>query len=276
MKKLAVIGDPINHSLSPRMHQAAIQALKISATYEALHIPQGQISLIKKYQKEFIGFNVTIPHKKSVMKYVDQLTPAAKEIGAVNTLYLKNKKWIGDNTDAPGFLLSLKKNFPNQKIKGTYAVVFGAGGSAYAVVYGLLKSGISKIYLVNRTKSNAMALIKKMGKLGKKVKYLDPQNDLVLQFALVASKWVINTTSLGMGKLKKLSPLAKGIKLYPQHCVMDLIYNPAQTIFLKQAQKAGAQTGNGLWMLVFQGALAFQKFLNRRPNVQRMFRAIQK
>jgi shikimate 5-dehydrogenase len=99
------------------MHQASINALKIEAQYQALHIPKGHISLIKKYQKEFCGFNVTIPHKQSVMKYVDQLTPAAKRIGAVNTLYLKKGKWIGDNTDAPGFLMSLKKLFPGQKIK---------------------------------------------------------------------------------------------------------------------------------------------------------------
>lgn len=274
MKKFAVIGDPISHSLSPRMHQAAIRALKIPAQYRALHIPQGRISLIKKYQKEFSGFNVTIPHKQSVMKYVDQLTPAAKNIGAVNTLYLKKGRWIGDNTDAPGFLLALKKSFPGQKIKGSYAVVFGAGGAAYAVVYSLLQSGVSKIYLFNRTKANAKSLIKKMGKLGKKVKYMDSENDLVLQFALVVSRWVVNTTSLGMGELKNLSPVPKGIKFNSQNCVVDLIYNPKQTLFLKRAQKEGAQTANGFWMLVFQGALAFQKFLNHRPNVQVMANAI--
>jgi len=276
MKKLAVIGDPIGHSLSPRMHQAAIQALKISATYEALHIPEGQISKIKKYQKEFIGFNVTIPHKQSVMKYVDQLTPAAKSIGAVNTVYQKKGKWVGDNTDGAGFLLSLKKLFPGQNIKGSYAVVFGAGGAAYAIVYSLLKSGISKIYLINRTKSNAQSLIKKMGRLGKNIKYLAPDNELALQLAIGISKWVINTTSLGMGEFKKLSPLPKNIKFNRQHCVIDLIYNPKQTLFLKQAQKAGAKTGNGQWMLIFQGALAFQKFLNRRPSILVMANAIKK
>jgi len=273
MKKFAVIGDPISHSLSPRMHQAAIRALKLSAQYVALHIPQGQISQIKKYQKEYSGFNVTIPHKQTVIKYVEQLTPAAKTIGAVNTVYLQKGRWIGDNTDAPGFLLSLKKLFPGQKLKGTSVVVFGAGGAAYAVVYSLLKAGVSQIYLLNRTKTNAVKLIKKMGRPGTKIKYLSEGDDL-LQEAIQNSKWVINTTSLGMGKFKKMSPLPKKIKLNRQHCVFDLIYHPSQTIFLKQAQKAGAQTGNGLWMLVFQGALAFQKFFNRRPSIQVMANAI--
>jgi shikimate dehydrogenase len=153
-------------------------------------------------------------------------------------------------------------------------VVFGAGGAAYAVVYGLLKSGISQIYLVNRTKANATRLIKKMAKVGSKIKYISTGDDLLLQIAVQKSKWVINTTSLGMGKLKKLSPLSKNIKLHRIHCVLDLIYHPAQTLFLKQAQKAGAKTGNGLWMLIFQGALAFQKFLNRRPNILVMAKAL--
>lgn len=273
MKKFAVIGDPISHSLSPLMHQAAIKALKIPAQYLPLHIPQGQISQIKKYKKEFQGFNVTIPHKQTVMKYVDRLTPLAKKIGAVNTVYQNKGQWIGDNTDAPGFLLSLKKNFPAQKLKKTQAVVFGAGGAAYAVVYALLESGVSKIYLVNRSKANAKKLIKKMGKLGSKIELILTGDDLIAQ-ALSDSKWVINTTPLGMGALKKLSPLPQTARLSRQHCVVDLIYKPAQTLFLKQAQKAGAQTGNGFWMLVFQGALAFQKFFNRRPNILIMAKAI--
>jgi shikimate dehydrogenase len=105
---------------------------------------------------------------------------------------------------------------------------------------------------------------------------LAPDNDLVLQFAIVASQWVINTTSLGMGNLKNKSPLPKRVTFHKQQCVMDLIYNPKETLFLKQAKKAGAKTGNGLWMLVFQGALAFQKFFKRRPNIQVMFNAVQK
>jgi shikimate dehydrogenase len=144
------------------------------------------------------------------------------------------------------------------------------------VIYALPQEKISKIYLFNRTPANAKKLIKKMGKSGEKVKYLAPDSDLVLQLAIGVSKWVINTTSLGMGELKNSSPLPKGVKLNRQHCVIDLIYNPKQTLFLKQAKKQGAQTANGFWMLVFQGALAFQKFLSRRPSISVMANAIKK
>ncbi len=269
-KKLAVIGDPISHSKSPVMQQAAIRALKLSATYQALLIPTGKISQIKKYQKEgFTGFNITIPHKQAVVPYCDRLTPTAKAVGAVNTFYKSGNIWKGENTDVQGFINALKEVRPIQKSQTV--LVFGAGGASLAIVYAFLKLKVKKIYLCNRTGSRAMR-IKKLFKSAR-IEVI-AWNSQTIQECMASVDWVVNTTALGLGKLKKFSPLPAGVLFRKNQVAIDLVYTSQPTPFLKQAQKAGAKTQNGLPMLLHQGALSFQIFLKKKPPLSEMRKAL--
>lgn len=256
MNHLAVIGDPIQHSLSPVMHMTALKDKKLADTfdYKAIHVrPHLLYEFVKLLdQNKITGFNVTLPHKTAIMNYLDEVDNTAKDIGAVNTVINKNSELIGYNTDVQGFIDSLDNNHITYKNKR--ALVLGAGGAAQAVVYGLLKAGTT-IEIFNRTLSNAEALKNRFDALG--------SITVQKQLETIDSDLIINTTSVGLNNI--YSPLPADLIL-EQHEVVDIIYNPFTTPLLIEAQKKHCHHINGLDMLISQGAIAFKLFTGIEPN----------
>lgn len=256
MNHLAVIGHPIQHSLSPVMHMAALKDKELSDVYDyqAIHV---QPTLLPEFietlnQKHISGFNVTLPHKTTIIKYLDTLDSTAHDIAAVNTVVNKNSELLGYNTDVQGFIDSLDDN--NFTYKNKRALVLGAGGSAQAVVYGLLKAG-TNIEIFNRTRFKAETLKNRFDALGS----ITVQRNLKTN----DSDLIINTTSVGLNDID--SPLPADL-ISEQHEVVDIIYNPFTTPLLKEAQKKHCRYINGLDMLISQGAQAFKLFTGIEPN----------
>lgn len=256
MKILAVIGDPISHSLSPIMHNAALidKNLQDSYHYSSFHVPPNTLNqFIDELDKKNIsGFNVTLPHKIAIIPYLDKIDKDAQEIGAVNTVVRKNSKLIGYNTDKDGFLLSLKEN--NIEYKNQKTLILGAGGAATAIVYGLLKNR-SSVEIYNRTESKSLVLKENFGNLGsiEIQKTINTKNvDLI-----------INTTSVGMNSSEiPLNPKY----LSSKHTVIDIIYTPFETTLLQEAKQKKCCYLGGLDMLINQGALAFTLFTTVDPD----------
>ena len=256
MNHLAVIGDPINHSLSPLMHNAALKDKNLSKFYDykAIHIKTDSLdNFISSLDKEGItGFNVTLPHKIAIIKYLKRIDSTVEDIGAVNTVLKKDSKLIGYNTDVKGFLDSLDDNgivYQNRRV-----LILGAGGTAQTIVYGLVKQGVS-IEIYNRTESKALAIKKRFDKLGKISVINELETDDV--------ELIINATSVGLNNHD--SPIHSDL-IKKKHTVMDIIYNPFLTPLLKQAKLKQCIYLNGLDMLVNQGAIAFKLFTGIEPD----------
>ncbi len=266
MKKeysLGLIGYPLSHSFSPQLHTAALAAAQLTGSYDLYPInpadSKGLESLINKIRSQEInGLNVTIPHKQTVIPFLDQLSPSAQAIGAVNTLYLKNGQLIGDNTDAAGFMADLEK----QLIKGEKCLVLGAGGSARAVVFALKTAGW-RVTVAARRLEQATKLVASFG-LAQALELHQATNE---HYDLI-----VNTTPLGM------HPYEDGCAWqgdFPAGAfVYDLIYNPAETRLMKLARAAGLKATNGLGMLIEQAALAFELWTNQPADRAAMKRAI--
>jgi len=264
MMKLGVIGWPIGHSLSPRMHGAALRALGIDGTYEAIAVPPGEVAarVPALFADGYRGLNVTIPHKQAVMPLVDTLTPTARAIGAVNTIINDGGRLTGHNTDATGFMRGLSE--AGCDVRGQCVLVLGAGGSARAVVYALSGAG-AHVTIWNRTRERAIALAAEFG-----AEATDrPMPARCGQFALI-----VNTTSAGMTPNAGETPLPLAGRGVGARFVYDLVYNPRETMLLKEARAVGAQPIGGLAMLVYQGAEALRLWTGRDAPVDVMIQAI--
>ena len=270
MKKTFVIGTPISHSLSPKMHNFWLKKYKIEANYSAINItPKKLHSFINrlKEKKEFIGGNVTIPHKQNIIAYCDEISAEASEIGAINTLYINNKKIYGYNSDWLGFLANLDNEIidwdksPEQK----QALIIGAGGASLAIIYALMRRNISQIHILNRTYINAINLSKQMSQYCfDNVKIIAHQFE---QFEQLAPNIdiLINTSSVGMNGTK-FDNLALN-KLPQKAIVNDIVYTPLKTPLLQEAQQLGLTTVDGLGMLLYQGVLGFEKWFGIKPEI---------
>jgi len=253
-----IIGNPVAHSLSPVMHNAAFNALKVNAVYKLFPLSdQEELKLFMEDLKEgnnpIFGINVTVPYKEDVLPYLDSIDPLAEKIGAVNTIVIDHqRKMHGFNTDGPGFLAHLTEL--NFDVRGKRVAILGAGGTARAIisVLCLLPQGPERITLYNRTRANADSLLEGIGKKisVQTVSVVDEPEDLNVELADL----LINTTNVGMkaGDGLLIDPEA----LHKDMLVYDVIYNQ-ETPLLAQARLKGAQTANGLGMLFFQGVLAF-------------------
>jgi shikimate dehydrogenase len=268
--KLGLIGYPLGHSLSPKIHIAALKACGLQGEYSLVPVPpdnkQGLKDLLNRIRfGEIHGFNVTIPHKQNVIEFMDELTPTANAIGAVNTIYLRNEKLIGDNTDAPGFLSDLNKflgKSPSPTGRGTgvrekSALVIGAGGSARAVVYALINDGW-KVTLAARRIEQAQQLASQFE--GAKPMELNFQ-----AFELSNIQLIVNTTPLGMIPNIDQSPLPESLSLPSNTFIYDLVYNPRETKLVRDARSQGLNATTGLGMLIEQAALAFEKWTGHNP-----------
>lgn len=266
MKRIYLLGYPLNHSISPAFQNAALQARNLRAVvYEKLALPSEKIEtmLAAVRAEDCIGANITIPHKQVVMPYLDELSDTARTIGAVNTLVKRNGKLVGENTDAFGFIESLRQKHISPR--NSSAFIIGAGGAASAVCYALATEGAREIILVNRT-------------LGRAVDLADHLHEHFPDLDLAVNDWaaleyaniIVNASAVGMSPHKDESPLPAGSMIPGRAAVIDLVYNPPETPLLRLAETAGAQIVGGLEMLIHQGARAFEMWTGEPAPVEVM------
>jgi len=254
MKKYLIIGNPVDHSLSPKIHNYWFKKYNINALYEKLAPSEGEIPNIIKdiAQDKIYGANITVPYKQKIIPYLDELTPLAKKANSVNTVYKRENKIIGDNTDILGFELALKHI--GHQIKGKKVFILGAGGVVPSIVIALQKMGVSDILLSNRTKEKAV-----------KIKDFFNNIEVIDWGKTVNCDVLINGTSLGLNNKDKFNLDFKEIKTHTLY--YDVIYNPTRTTFLKNAKKKGNQIENGMMMFIYQAQQAFKIWHNILPEV---------
>jgi len=265
MHLTGVIGWPVGHSRSPAMHNAAFAATGIKGVYLPFPVHPEQVgeAIAGLRALGFRGLNVTVPHKQAVMPYLDELSPAADAIGAVNTIVVgKDGSLFGDNTDARGFLADLvEQGIEVQELQRGGSLLLGAGGSARAVAYALASSGIP-VTLFARRSEQAQSLIDGL------LPHLPNDSSISnLQSPLSENKeqrlkikLVVNCTPVGMWPHVDASPWPDNLSLHPGQFFYDLIYNPSETKLMRQARASGAAVSNGLGMLLHQGALAWEQW----------------
>lgn len=264
-KNYAVIGDPIQHSMSPVMHNDLFQFYGLDAEMKKIHIKKGQLESGLRELREIniSGFNVTVPHKQAIIPYLDELDPLSKAIGAVNTVVCEDGKWIGYNTDGEGYLKGLLKQLSD--VKQTRTLIIGSGGAARGIYFTLAHYGVQQIDICNRTLSKAEALKDACPYLVKTTIMDTAQAEKKLgEYGLV-----IQTTSIGMSPIIDAAPIVIS-NLMEEAFVSDIIYNPLETKILSVAKAKGAKIQNGIDMFVYQGALAFEKWQGIFPDTDRM------
>jgi len=262
--KTAVIGHPINHSKSPIIHNYWIELGGLNGTYEAIDIaPENLKTEIQRLVDEgYAGFNVTIPHKESIMELCDEIDGNAEVCGAVNTVVIKDGKLIGHNTDSFGFLTNIKTAKPSFDFEEGPALVIGAGGAARAVVSGLIGHRTPEVILVNRTRERAEKIAKDIGLGTDLVEVIDWDER---HEALKWANLVVNASSLGM---EGQPPLGLDLKeLSTGALVNDIVYSPLETPLLKTAKERGNPTVTGIGMLLHQARPAFYEWFGVMPNV---------
>ena len=255
MKKYLVIGNPIEHSLSPKLHNYWLKENKIDAVYERKMLTENDIEkiILKLRSNELHGLNVTVPFKNEVLKYMDILTKEANETKSVNTIYLKDEKIVGHNTDIAGFELGLRSYGYDVKKKNIF--IFGAGGVVPSIIVALKKMGASKILLYNRT----ILKSENLKKLFNDILIVDKDNipnDVDM---------LINASSLGINKNDKIDLNYE--KIGPNKFYYDIIYNCPETFFLKEAKKLGNKIENGKKMFIYQAHQAFAIWHNVLPKI---------
>jgi shikimate dehydrogenase len=263
-----LIGDPVGHSMSPAMHNAAFRRLGLDYAYVPFRVQSTDLeSAISAVRALHIrGLNVTIPHKMAVIPFLDRLDNLATRIGAVNTIVNEAGVLTGHNTDAPGFLRPLlDKGF---EPKGKRVLILGGGGAARAVAFALMNDG-SVLNILNRTPDRARELAGQLWSqfhARAEAGVMDTQS---LTAGVAGADMVVNTTSVGMGSTAVDTPLPARL-LRPGLLVYDIVYNPIRTRLLKEAEAAGCVTVSGTDMLAWQGALAFEKWTGRPAPIDLM------
>lgn len=258
---VGVIGDPVGHSLSPVIHNAAFEALGLDWVYAAFPVPAGRGAAAVEAVRTLglAGLNVTMPHKADVAAAVDSLSPTAAALGAVNTVYRSGNDLWGDSTDGVGFLDTLRNDEAFDPA-GSRVVVFGAGGAARAVVLALAAAGASDIAVVNRTRSRAEAAANLAGPAGR----VGTDDDVE------RADLVVNATPVGMaGELAGAVPLDP-LRLHAGQVVADLVYAPARTPLLVAAKERGCVAVSGLGMLIHQAAHSFRLWTGEDPPLEVM------
>ena len=254
MKKFFVIGNPIQHSLSPQIHNYWIKKNNINAVYEKKKLNKEELGKLvsEVKEKKICGINITVPFKKEIIPYLDQLSPESKSTQSVNTIYLQDNKTIGHNTDIDGFELSIKKlkiNLTDKKI-----IILGAGGVVPSIIFALNKMGVSEIIISNRTREKAEQL-----------KFFFKNLRIVDWGELPEFHMIINATSLGLKKEDEIkldfSNIGKDKLFY------DVIYSPDSTKFLKAGKNLGHKTINGKLMFIYQAHASFNIWHNIYPEI---------
>ena len=276
--RFGLVGYPLGHSLSPGIHQAALRALDLEGEYRLYPIEpsppgfQELKGLLQQVRDGLIqGLNVTIPHKRTILPLLDDLSPAAVAIGAANTIYARNSRLVGDNTDAPGFWADLGKQFNGRSFQSSRVVVLGAGGSTRAVTYVLLENDCRVMILARRVDQAQALAAQFAGHAALLTTGSLREHDLLLAAGCTL---MVNTTPVGMVPHPEASPWPERVPFPEGAAVYDLVYNPRETILVRQARAAGLQAVTGFGMLVEQAALAFERWTGLEAPRQVMLESI--
>lgn len=265
----AVIGEPIAHSKSPKIHNHWLAELGLEGHYIPLHVSQGTLKQAFDQMKSlgFVGANLTIPHKEDALNLCHSLSDAAQKIGAVNTVrFDENGQIYGDNSDWIGFRENIKSVVPQWRGAGHSALVLGAGGAARAIIYALQQVGYDKIIVTNRNGARADALCEEFGHPLNSI----PWNERAK--SLDTYDFIVNTTSLGMSGQPELDLPLNDLK--SSAIVTDIVYTPLKTNLLIQAEERGVTTVDGLGMLLHQAIPGFEMWFGVRPTVDEALRAL--
>lgn len=282
MFQLGLTGHPLGHSLSPKIHTAALQSAGLDGEYKLYPVspedPAALAALIQRLKAgELNGLNVTIPHKQAVIPHLDDLTPSARSIGAVNTVFVKDGKLIGHNTDAPGFLGDVYRLLDKATIASRKSsIVLGAGGAARAVVAALLADGWTVLLAVRpEDVGQAEGLIEhfKQETLSRYV--LFTTEGLTPVLAESNYSLVVNATPLGMSPHYDTCPWPEGLPFPENAAVYDCVYNPRETLLIKRARAQGLPADTGLGMLLEQAALAFEIWTGAKADRAAMRAAVE-
>jgi len=270
--RLAVIGDPVAHSRSPQMHNPALRASGINGEYVRVHLRPAELAegIAAMKAAGFLGFNVTIPHKSAVFDLVDERSETARRIGAVNTVAFREDRLFAHNTDAPGLQRAVREAF-SADLKDLRILIVGAGGGAgRAAAVQCALDGCERLILVNRTVDKARELAEELGDVLPGAGRIEavPWEDDAMERELDRIDLIINATSLGMKPGD--AAVVPGPLLQAQHLVYDMVYSPPRTRLMSEAGDVGARAANGLGMLLWQGALAFEIWFDRPAPVEAM------
>jgi shikimate dehydrogenase len=268
-KTYCIIGDPIDHSLSPTMHNAAFNFVGLNSIYIAFRVPKGEleVSLGSLRANEISGFNVTIPHKIGIMQYIDELDPSAKKANAVNTVHHIGGTFKGYNTDVQGFIEPLRKR--RISLNGMRILLIGSGGAARAIIAALSNEvGVSHITIANRTRKNADELITMASNLGLRAEFTGMQ---CLGDHALKSNLIINSTPSG---LYDEQSIVDYVHISKDSIVYDIVYTPMVTNLIKQAKNAKATVIYGYEMLLSQGSKAFEIWTGMKAPLEAMKKSL--
>jgi shikimate dehydrogenase len=280
--RLGVLGDPVAHSLSPQMQNAALRACKIDMQYALFHIRANELrSALRSLRAlDFIGVNLTVPHKIAAFGQIDHVEESASRAGAVNTIRLRDRKLLGSNTDGEGFLRAIRTEF-SVDVRDLRVLILGAGGgTGHAIAWQCALENCERLVLVNRTYEKAEALAERLRPFFAGPRVLGPAarleatawEEAALRAQLSDVDLVVNATPLGMSPSDP-SPIPARL-LAPHHMVFDCVYGPSKTSLLRAADEAGARGANGLSMLLHQGALSFSIWFDREAPIDVMRAAL--
>jgi shikimate dehydrogenase len=269
-----LLAYPAGHSISPVFQQAALDHLGLDARYAALSTaPDALGDAVDMLRGEdYLGANVTIPHKESVRRHLDVLDPWAETLGAVNTIVKQGDRLIGHNTDAYGLLRALREQ-ANFQPRGRSVLLLGAGGAARAAAFGLCREGIASLTIANRTHERAVDLVTALGKAGPVLAATSMAGEEIAE-AVAGADLVVNATLVGMshGGAAGESPIDVAL-LRPETVVFDMVYTPIESPLIEGARSVGAVGVSGLWMLIYQGAASFKLWTGRDAPVEVMYEA---
>jgi shikimate dehydrogenase len=263
-----VIGDPIEHTLSPIMHNAAFKALKLDFAFLVFKVKVADVEKAVSGMRALgiHGLNVTMPHKSAVINYLDEVDQAAKAIGSVNTILNKDGRLFGFNTDGVGALQALREN--GVEPRGKKVLLLGAGGAARAIAYTLAREA-DELVILNRTAKQAAELANLLKQTFDRKVVADTLSPNAIKDTLQDSDVLINATSVGMKPNANQTPVAFEW-LRPDLAVMDIVYNPVETKLAKDAKAAGAKVVSGFEMLIYQGAASFEIWTGHSAPVEVM------
>jgi len=277
--RLGVFGDPVAHSLSPQMQNAALKQYDISMQYGRFHIRANELRSALRFLREldFVGVNLTVPHKIAAFEQVDE---TATGVGAVNTIRLRDKKLIGSNTDGEGFLRAIRSEF-SVDVRDLRVMIIGAGGgTGHAIAWQCALENCERLVLVNRTLEKAIMLVDRLRPFFAGPRVLGPVarleavpwDEAALRAQLQDIDLIVNATPLGMNP-SDATPVPTRL-LAPHHMVFDAVYGPSKTALVRAADEAGARGANGLSMLLHQGALSFSIWFDRDAPIDVMRTAL--
>ncbi len=279
--RLGVLGDPVEHSFSPQMQNAALRASDLPMQYAAFHVAPDELSAALELlaANNFIGANLTLPHKIAALPLMDELHREARELGAVNTVLFREGRALGFNTDGPGFVRAIRTEF-FVDLRDLRVLLLGVGGAGHAIALQCAREGCERLVLANRTFAKAQALVAELTPRFVGPRVLGPMARLeavpweenALRAQMGNIDLIVNATSLGLRASDP--PVVSASILAPHLLVYDLIYRPRETPLLEAAREVGARGANGLSMLLQQGALAFEIWFERRAPLEAMRQAL--